>query len=1127
MGATGHTPKGHADLAFVGRRRELGELRALLGEAIAGRGRLVLLAGQPGIGKTRVAEELAGWARAEGVVVLWGRSWDRGGAPAFWPWTQVIRGYARRRAPGRLAAELGACAPFVAHLVPELRERLPDLGPAPVPTESEEARFALLDAVTEFLTAASQAEPLLLVLDDLHAADVPSLRLLRFLAPELPAARILLVGTYRDAGGAPAAEVATLLRELVPVARHLALRSLDVDDVARLLEAVGGSPSEAGAAASIHRATGGNPLFLVHLLQLLAEEGRFPLEGPFPVQIPLPPGVREAIGARLATLPRRAADTLTIAAVLGDEPSVPVLRAVSGLDLDPLLADLAAGEGAGLLAEDAETPGGFRFTHALIREALYEALDARARRRLHLEAGEAIEHLYEGGLGPHVATLAHHFCHAAPTGDVERAAAYAACAAERAMELLAYENAASHYELALSTLELAPGARSAQRCDLVLGLGAAQQRAGRAARSRELFARAAALAREAGDAERLARAAVEFGAAEATVGEVDSFAVALLEEALAALPPKDSALRARVLARLARALYFGDAPERRAALSRQAVQIARGCDDPPTLLEALCAEHVVTWSPDNPGERLRSANEIVELAERLGDREVAVQARLWRSRHLLELGDVVAADHELGNWERLATELRQPRYLWQAANLRTGRALLAGRFAEAERLAREALELGRAGRGATAEATFLFQMRIVCAEQGRLEELAPRIERLAELHAVWRIEPLYHLTRLDRRAEVEALFGRLAARDFGDLPRHMFSLWDLARLAEACVYLDDSRRAALLYDLLLPYGDRCLVMGQAAGSEGALARYLGQLAAALERWEDAERHFRQALELHTRMGARPLLAHTLYEYAAALLQRGRPEDRERGAALLAEALASAAELGMTVLAERVRAAAPSPRSQSGVFRREGEYWTVAFDGTQLRLRDARGLAYIAYLLARPGEQVHALELVAAGRPQVSEAASSSHRDDAAHATRRLGFGDAGELLDAQAKAAYRQRLADLREEFERARDWGDPERAASLSAEIDFLTQELARAVGLRGRARRGASPAERARVSVTKAIRRSEARIAAHHAPLGDHLARTIRTGTFCSYAPGPGGAQAWDTAHRVRPTHRPGDVA
>jgi eukaryotic-like serine/threonine-protein kinase len=1107
---------GSGNRPLVGRTRELAGLRAALREAIAGRGRLILVAGEPGIGKTRLAEELSARARSEGAHVLWGRCWEGRGAPAYWPWVQVIRGYARGRSATRLAAELGACAPFVTHLVPELRVRLTDVAPTPPASDSEEARFALLDAVTEFLCAASLETPLVLVLDDLHEADAPSLLLLQFLVRALPSARLLVVGTYRDVGAGPPAEVAALLSGLVRVAQHMTLRGLDVDDVAHLLERETGALEEERA-ASIWQATGGNPLFLLQVIRLLADD---PLQTDSPeVRVPLPPGVRETVRARVAALPPGAVDTLTTAAVAGDEPSVPLLRAISDRGPEALLADLATAVDAGLLVELPGSPGRFRFVHSLVRDALYEALDPSARPRLHLDVGRGLERLHEASPAAHLAALAHHFCRASPAGGAERGVDYAVRAAEQAAALLAWEEAAAHYRLALETAELAEGPRLERRCDILLGLGAAEQRAGRAEQARTVLVRAAALARDLEDPRRLADAAVRFAATEATMGAVDERAVELLEEALRRLPAGEGPLRARLLARLARALYFGDERERRVDASRRAVEIARSGDDPAALLEALCAEHVITWDADNATERLRSATEIVELAERLGDGEAAVQGHLWRRRHLLELGDALAAEHETGVCERLARQLRQPRYLWHATNLETGRALLAGRFEEAERLARKALEIGRAGRGATAEAVYLFHMRVVCAEQGRLQELAPRIDRLAELHAAWRFEPLHHLVRLDRRAEVEARFERLASRGFTDLPEDMFSLWYLAHLADACAYLGDRRRAAVLYARLLPYRERCLVMGESGGTEGALAQSIARLAVVLERWDDAAEQFELALQIHTRLGARPLLAHTRHEYAAVLHERGRADDLDRASRMLSEAASTAEELGMTVLAGRIRATEAALGPQAPVFRRDGEYWTIGFEGAPVRLRNERGLAYLAYLLARPNERIHALELAALGRSQPLNAPT---RLDDGSATLRVGLGDAGELLDERAKSEYRRRLGELREELEEAESWGDPERAAKLSTEIDFLTRELAQALGLRGRDRRAASPAERARISVTKAITRARAKLAEHDESLGEHLGATIRTGTFCSYAPGPAAPGTWLTS-REAPEHAP----
>jgi tetratricopeptide (TPR) repeat protein len=1097
--------RGRADRALVGRTREFGELCAVLEEAIAGRGGLALLAGEPGIGKTRLAEELSSEAGRRSALVLWGRCWDDGGAPAYWPWVQILRALVRDRPSACLVRELGHAAPFVAHLVPEVRDKLPDVAPAPVGGSSEEARFALLDAVTAFLVSVASATPMVLVVDDLHAADPSSLVLLRFLARELATVRIAVLGTYRDVGATPAPAVSALIGELVRDARQITLKGLDRDAVARFVTQATGSVPSDGAAASIHAATGGNPLFLGQVLELLLDEGSLPGDGPGANTIPLPPGAREAIRARVAMLPDRAADTLALAAVTGTEPSPALVSEAAGADLRSVIEDFATAADAGLLRELPDAPGRFRFAHALIRDALYGTLDPPARAELHRDVGRAIERVRLDEREEHLTALAHHFCCAAAIGEGEKGVGYAVRAAERAIALLAYEEAAADYELALSTLDLAHAGRIPQRCDILLGLGAAERHASRAERSRAAFEAAAELATELDDPQRLAGAALGLGMVEAGASGVDDSLVVLLERALAALPDTDSALRARVLARLARETYFGDAPERGAELCRRAVEMARRGGDSGVLLEVLCAEHLVTWGPDNLQERLRSAGEIVALAEAIEDRDVAMQGRMWRMSHLLERGDVRALDSELAAFERLARELRQPGYRRQAAQVRAGRALLRGRFEEGERLAREALTIGRPGAGSVAEVKFLYQLRIVCAELGRLEEVAPQFERFGELYAPWRVDPLYHLIRLGRRGEVRALFEQLATDGFEDLPQDKFWLWNLAYLAEAAVFLRDRPRAARLYELLSPYRDVCLVIGQAAGCEGPLAHHLGQLAATLERWNDAARHFDRALEIHERMGARPLLAHTEHEYARALLDRGLPGDHERATAMLAEALSTARELGMTALAERIGSAPAGPVPATRILTREGEYWTIAWGASTFRLKHERGLGFIAHLLAHPNEEIHALELAGTPDAPAPDASLATRFNDATTpATRAVGLGDAGALLDPEAKAAYRQRLADLREEVEAAQRWGDPERAANAEAEIDFLTQELARALGLGGKDRKAAAPAERARVSVTKAIKRATGKIAAHDERLGRHLALTLRTGTFCVYAPG-----------------------
>jgi len=1067
---------------FVGRQRDLDELGESLAGAVAGRGSLVLVAGEPGIGKTRLADELArGAARSLGAGVLWGSCWEGDGAPAFWPWIQALRDHAGRRDPATLRAELGDGAADVARLVPGLAGRLGELPPSPA-LEPDQARFRLFDAVAGLLKRAGEAEPLLLVLDDLHWADRSSLALLRFVARELRDARLLVLGTYRDVelGRSPAAEP---LAKLAGRARHLTLGGLGEDDVAELLALTTGRPPGAELALAVHRRTGGNPLFVREVARLLAAEDR-------PA---IPEGVREVLRRRLDRLPAGCADHLAVAAVLGQEFRLDLLGAVSGRSTEAQLALLDQAVEARLVERAPGTVAGYRFTHALLREVLYERLPAASRIALHRRAGQAIEERFAADLEPRLAELAHHFRQAAAAGEHRKAVHYATLAGRRALDQLAYAEAATHFERALEALDLEP-AGPAQRCELELALGEARMAAGEIAAARAGYERAARLARGIGAAEPLARAALGLGS-EVTALVVDELQVRLLEEALEALGADDGVLRARVLARLAVTLVFTPAVARRADLSEQAVAMARRVGDPATLAAVLYDRHLAVWGPDNPADRLAIASEVVELAERCGDRALALQGRGLRTADLLELGDPTALRAEIEAYERAATQLRQLHYLWHVPLLRATQALLAGRFDEAERLASEGLAVGQRAHDQAVGVYVPVVVAVVRWLQGRLPELEGGVRELvARYPAVpaWRGALVLALALDGREDEARAELDWLAARDLADLPRDQQWLCNLALLAMACQRLGDRRRAAVVYELLLPCAGRLVPTTRlAVGCLGAVSHYLGILAATLGRWDDAAGHLEEAVETSTRAGAVPFLALSRYEHARALRGRGAPGDRELASEQLREATATARALGLGLPAQPEEAPA---LASPAVFRREGEYWTIAYRGAATRLRHTAGLGHLARLLGNPGKELHALDLAAG------------------HAVREGRDGDAGPVLDDQAKAAYRRRLGELTAELDEAERWADAERAARARAEVDALTEQLAGAVGLGGRDRRLPSSAERARVNVTKAIRAAIRRIAAHDPALGEHLTRTVRTGTFCVYAADPATPPRWE---------------
>jgi AAA ATPase domain len=1066
--------------SFVGRRRDLDELGERLVAAAAGRGSLVLVAGEPGIGKTRLADELAAGAGSLGAGVLWGTCWEGDGAPAFWPWIQALRDHAGRRDPAALRAELGDGAADVARLVPGLAAKLGELPPSPA-LEPDQARFRLFDAVAGLLKRAGEAEPLLLVLDDLHWADRSSLALLRFVARELRDARLLVLGTYRDVelGRSP---VNQALAALAGRARHLTLGGLGEDDVAELLAQTTGRPPGAELASAVHRRTGGNPLFVREVARLLAAGDR-------PA---IPEGVREVLRRRLDRLPAGCADHLAVAAVLGQEFRLDLLGAVSGRSTVEQLALLDRVVEARLVEPAPGAVAGYRFTHALLREVLYERLPAATRVALHRRAGEAIEERFAADLEPRLAELAHHFRQAAAAGGQPRKAVhYATLAGRRALNQLAYAEAATWFERALEALELEP-AGPAERCQLELALAEARMAAGEIAAARAGYERAAALARGIGAAEPLARAALGLGS-EVTALVVDELQVRLLEEALAALGDDDGVLRARLLARLARTLVFTPALERRAALSEQAVAIARRVGDPATLAAVLYDRHLAVWGPDNPADRLAIAAEVVELAERCGDRALALQGRGLRTADLLELGDRPALRAEIDAYERAATQLRQLHYLWHVPLLRATQEVLAGRLDEAERLAAEGLAVGQRAHDQAVGVYVPVVVALVRLLQGRLAELEGAVRELvARYPAVpaWRGTLVVTLAHAGRHDEARAELDWLAARDLADLPRDQQWLCNLALLAMACQRLGDRRRAAVVYELLLPCAGRLVPTTRlAVGCLGAVSHYLGILAATMARWDDAAAHLREAVETNSRAGALCFLAQSRHEYAHALRARDAPGDRELAAEQLREAAAGARALGLALPAEPEPAPPPA-----AVFRREGEYWTIAYRGPAARLRHTAGLGHLARLLGNPGRELHALDLAAG---------------DAAGVRRG---GDPGPVLDDQAKAAYRRRLGELTAELEEAERWADPERAARARAEADALTEQLAGAVGLGGRDRRLPSSAERARVNVTKAIRAAIRRIAAHDPALGEHLTRTVRTGTFCVYAADPATPQRWE---------------
>ena len=402
---------------FVGRQREMGELKACLEDALSGRGRLVTLVGEPGIGKTRTAQELATYAGLRSAQVLWGRCYEEQGMPPYWPWVQAIRSYVRERDPDQLRSEMGAGAADIAEVVSDIKDCLPDLRPPPQLDSMEQARFRLFDSITAFLKTAAQKQPLVLVLDDLHWADQPSLLLLQFVARELDNSRLLLMGTYRDVELNRQHPLAESLGELTRerLFQRVLLRGLSQQDVGRFIEVVTGIVPPTGLTQAVFTQTEGNPLFVTEVVRLLVQEGELSQERTADRDswtVRIPEGVREVIG-RLNRLSQRCNETLTIASVIGREFELRQLTPlVEDISEDRLLEVLEEALSARVIEELPQAVGRYQFSHALIQETLTEELTLTRRVRLHARIAETLEELYGDSAEAHTVELAHHFAEA-------------------------------------------------------------------------------------------------------------------------------------------------------------------------------------------------------------------------------------------------------------------------------------------------------------------------------------------------------------------------------------------------------------------------------------------------------------------------------------------------------------------------------------------------------------------------------------------------------------------------------------------------------------------------------------------------------------------------------------------
>ena len=895
---------------LVGREPELDHLRSIVDEAAVGGGRMVLVAGEPGIGKTRLVEAVA--AGATGSTVACARCFAAGDAPAFWPWAQVLRSLAETV---DLRAVHDTRTADAANLVPALAERTPEVAPALPP---DAARFQRYDAITTLLCRAAAERPITIVLDDLQWADAASLRLLPVLARILPETHLVVLATLRtDELASPV--LREVLADLVRIGtvERLELRGLPPAAVTELVLSslpAGTAPTDPAVEAIVGRAAG-NPFFVTELLRLSPDEL---------VAATVPDGVRDVIRQRLDQLPDAVVQVLRIAAVVGVEFDVLTVEAAGGgdatLDAVELAVDLA-------VVEETEGIGRYRFVHALVQEVLAASLGGLRRARLHATIAGAMPWPVPAAAPGRLAELARHACAgaAADPDTAARAVEVSLEASRQAMEDLGYEAAAAHCERALAAV--AAGAEVSAEAEgwLLVALATARRAVGDPAGSRAACLQAAELARRAGDGELLACAALGLALPGAVIGMdfglVDHARVELLEEALALLPVADTPTRVRLLAHLALALQLGGHEARRQEAADEAVAVAERLGAPGLRAEALAARHSTMWGPTPVADRLSAARDLLTMAEAGGAAQTALEAHIALAIDLLETGEVAAFRAEVALVHEGAARLRQPFYQWYSWVLEAALASMEGRYGDAQQHADEAAEAGGVALGRRAHWGRVGWQYVTAWDVGLLPAIEQPLRGLASTFpgsTLVQAGLAHVLVEEGAPEEAAALVAPLLADPARTVPHDAMWVFTLTLLAEISASLGDVAAARALGEALAPAAGRLVVVGSGVACCGSVDRSLGLLALTAGRLEEAERWLERGLAHNERVGARPWAARTAGTLAVVRRRRHGAAADGTASGLLADARRRAEELGASGLAASLAALELAPAGQPPV-----------------------------------------------------------------------------------------------------------------------------------------------------------------------------------------------------------------
>lgn len=878
-------------VAYVGHVTERGLLERARNQARSGSRQVVLLSGEPGIGKTRLASYAALGANADGFAVCWGACSEDLAVP-YEPWITVCSQLVEHMPESVLAGYVDRFGGEIGRLARNLRQRVTD-APGPQASDPETERFLLFHGVTELLRAVAGSVPVCVVLDDFHWADGQSVALLKHVARAVERDSLQLLVTYRDSDlnkDHPLTGVLAYLRRIEGVER-IALTGLGADEVAELLHAAAGHDLDADAlalAGELATETGGNPFFVGEILRSLIESGAITFDeaaARWSVDLAavasLPESVRDVIEHRIDRLGDETRETLTVAAVIGRSFEVRLLAELVEMPEGRLLDQLEAAVRATLLRESTEHVGQFAFEHALINHTLYQGLGATRRARLHHQVAEALEALYGTDSDERLADLAMHWRLATVSVDTAKAASYSIRAGRRALDRLAPSEA---MKLFGDALELLGSSNARERCEAQIGLGEAQRLTGDAA-YRETLLDASQIASELADADLAARAALTNSRGQtSTYGQVDRERVAAIERALELGADPDR--RAMLLSLQALELLAEHDHRHRRELAEQALALARTIGNPRTTARVLTGYFWVFFAPDGLERRLEHLDELRASVLAAGDPALEFWAATMEHAALIEAVELERAEAAAARMTAIAERLGEPTVRWTAAYAGRGcMALLRGDIAEAERHVEEALQIGSAAGEPDAIMVYAAAITELRWMQGRSNEMIELIEQGVEANPLipaWRAGLALTLCWLDRRDEAAEIVAEAAVDRFAHVP------WEATRTTALALYADAAAQsgvrdaAEILYELIEPWADQIVHNG--ACTYGHARTYLGVLAAALGRNDRTDEHFARAVEIQERGGILYGAAHAHLRWAQALAERNEPRRAREHAA---------------------------------------------------------------------------------------------------------------------------------------------------------------------------------------------------------------------------------------------------